>query len=78
MTPFVEPPLPPPPPRAREVRLSWTETAKDRWNSEIEGLVRKVENLDWDAARTTLEDRIANIWAKAMRRTREELPDTEY
>jgi len=36
-----------PPPVAREVRTGLVETAKDRWNGEVESLVRRVQATDW-------------------------------
>ena len=40
------------------------ETAKDRWNGEVEGLVRRVQGVDWRSAREGLEDRLTSAWRK--------------
>ena len=40
------------------------ETAKDRWNGEVEGLVRRVQGVDWRGAREELEDRLMSAWGK--------------
>ncbi|KAK0613494.1 hypothetical protein B0T14DRAFT_569531 [Immersiella caudata] len=42
---------------ARE-RTHFLETAKDRWNSEIEGAVRWVQNKDWVSVREDAEERL--------------------
>ena len=61
---LVEPDLVPvdDPPRFRARRVSWTETWKDRWNAEVEGLVRGVQETDWDAVRATIEGRVRGVW----------------
>ena len=41
-----------------------TETLKDRWNAEVEGLVRRVEETDWNQVRARWESRIGTVWAK--------------
>jgi hypothetical protein len=41
-----------------------TETLKDRWNAEVEGLVRRVEETDWNQVRARWESRIGAVWAK--------------
>jgi len=57
------PPLPEPP--AYDVRkVSLTETLKDRWNAEIEGLVRRAEETDWNAVRERWEGRLGSVWGK--------------
>lgn len=59
-------PLPPiPDPPAYEVRRAGlTEVLKDRWNSEIENLVRNVQTTDWNEKRELYEQRIANAWSR--------------
>jgi MICOS complex subunit MIC12 len=55
---IVQPEPPIPPPTAREARAGVIEFAKDRWNGEIEGLVRKVNNTDWNEVRSEWEGKI--------------------
>lgn len=40
------------------------ETAKDRWNGELEGLVRRVQTTDWRAEREQWEDRLGKVWGR--------------
>lgn len=57
------PPLPDPP--AYEVRRAGlAEELKDRWNREVEKLVRNVEETDWSAKRELYEERIKTVWRK--------------
>lgn len=46
------------PPRFRVKRVSWSETWKDRWNKEVESLVRGSQDVDWDFVRAGLEGRV--------------------
>jgi altered-inheritance-of-mitochondria protein 5 len=49
-------PIPPPPPTsAREARVSVFESAKDSWNAQIEGLVRKMQDTNWGIVRERVE-----------------------
>jgi MICOS complex subunit MIC12 len=59
-------PLPPPPetPAYHVRKVSLVETLKDRWNGEVEGLVRRVEETDWNKVRARWESRIGTVWAK--------------
>ncbi|RMZ90427.1 hypothetical protein DV736_g2342, partial [Chaetothyriales sp. CBS 134916] len=41
-----------------------TELLKDTWNAEVERLVRKVQETDWDAKRRDLENLAGNAWAQ--------------
>ncbi|EXJ62547.1 hypothetical protein A1O7_02985 [Cladophialophora yegresii CBS 114405] len=55
------PPLPDPP--AYEVRRAGlAEQVKDRWNREVEKLVRNVQQTDWTAAREDAEQRLVSLW----------------
>ncbi|EXJ80015.1 hypothetical protein A1O3_08301 [Capronia epimyces CBS 606.96] len=55
------PPLPDPP--AYEVRRAGlVEELKDRWNSEIERLVRNFQETDWTEKRARLEEQAAVVW----------------
>lgn len=60
---IVEPPTPLPDPPAYEVRKAGlAEELKDRWNREVEKLVRNVQETDWSAKREVYEQRIASVW----------------
>ncbi|KIX09986.1 uncharacterized protein Z518_01067 [Rhinocladiella mackenziei CBS 650.93] len=57
------PPLPDPP--AYEIRRAGlTEELKDRWNREVEKLVRNFQEINWTQKRELYEDRIAAVWAR--------------
>ncbi|KAK4449090.1 hypothetical protein QBC34DRAFT_97986 [Podospora aff. communis PSN243] len=45
---------------ARE-RTHFLETAKDRWNAEVEGAVRWVQNKDWTSVREDAEERFLGV-----------------
>ena len=44
-------------PRYVVKRANWVETWKDRWNSEVEGAVRWVQNVEWRKVREGVEGR---------------------
>ncbi|KAI9712566.1 MAG: hypothetical protein M1812_006875 [Candelaria pacifica] len=71
LTSIVEPLPPIPPPTAREQRTSFVETAKDRWNDEVEGAVRRLQRTDWSALRIRLEDKVSAFWGTGMEKGRE-------
>lgn len=62
---IVDPPPLTSPPVAREVRAGLIETGKDRWNREIESLVRKVQTTDWHAVRDDAEEKIVAVYRRA-------------
>lgn len=43
---------------------TFVQRAKDRWNAEVEGVVRWASTKDWTAAREDAEFAAANIWAR--------------
>lgn len=59
-------PLPPLPetPAYDVQKIGMVETLKDRWNREVETLVRRVEETDWNQVRARWESRIGTVWAK--------------
>lgn len=48
-----------------EDKGSFLRRAKDRWNTEVEGVVRWASTKDWTAAREDAEFAAANVWARA-------------
>ena len=59
----IEPPAPVPDPPPYEVkRAGLTEELKDRWNSEIERMVRKIQTTNWQEQREIYEQKISNAW----------------
>ncbi|KAI1331731.1 hypothetical protein F5Y16DRAFT_242523 [Xylariaceae sp. FL0255] len=62
-------PLPPilPPTRAQIAaaeRANFIDTAKDRWNAEVENAVRKAQTTDWDEVREGLETAVGRLWVR--------------
>jgi len=67
-------PLPPPRSRAelaREERSTLVETAKDRWNDEIENAVRWVQKTDWNEVREGVEGAVTRLFDGPAQRSRE-------
>ncbi|TKA24714.1 hypothetical protein B0A50_05702 [Salinomyces thailandicus] len=64
-----------PPPVSREVRAGMWETAKDRWNAELEGNVRKLQSTDWSAVGYRLEESVSSAWRRAFEKGREVAPE---
>lgn len=50
----------------RKPRASFTEDLKTRWNTEVEGAVRRVQTTDWVAVREDAEGVVAGLWGKAF------------
>jgi altered-inheritance-of-mitochondria protein 5 len=48
-------------PAYREVPVGLAEMAKDRWNRELEGAVKKVYGTDWRKVRESAEDRLGGL-----------------
>ncbi|KAF2004965.1 hypothetical protein P154DRAFT_425473 [Amniculicola lignicola CBS 123094] len=51
-------------PVARELPVGLAEMAKDRWNREVEGVVRRVYGTDWTGVREGMEDRLGAVVRK--------------
>lgn len=66
-----------PQPIDREVRIGLLETAKDRWNAELEKNVRTLQTADWTAARVRLEEKVSGLWRTAFEKTREGVKEVE-
>lgn len=67
----IEPLTPEPPSTTREARVSVVESAKDRWNSEIEGLVKKAQTTDWNEVGGRMADGVSSLWSKASEKAKE-------
>jgi altered-inheritance-of-mitochondria protein 5 len=61
LTNVVAPPPPAPEPRPKEVEVGLVEMAKDRWNRELEGVVRRVYETDWRRVGERVEDRVRGL-----------------
>jgi MICOS complex subunit MIC12 len=46
---------------------SLAEVLKERWNAEVEGMVRRVEETDWREVRERWERRGVNIWRNVVK-----------
>ncbi|KAK5675953.1 hypothetical protein LTS10_011242 [Elasticomyces elasticus] len=69
---IVDGPLQPLPYSApREVQAGLLETVKDRWNSELEGNVKKIQSTDWDGVRNQMEEGVSRVWRRAFQKSRE-------
>ena len=73
-------PLPPPQSRAelaREERSTLVETAKDRWNAEVENAVRWVQQTDWNNVRESMEGNAARLLGGGLQKSREGIEQAE-
>ncbi|KAH7026287.1 uncharacterized protein B0I36DRAFT_352173 [Microdochium trichocladiopsis] len=65
----IDPQPPVLPPTRTEVaaieRANFVESAKDRWNAEIEGAVRWAQTKDWDEVREGVETALGRLWNRA-------------
>jgi altered-inheritance-of-mitochondria protein 5 len=52
----------------REDRIGVVERAKDRWNEEITGAVRWMQNVKWDVVRDCMENGVTRAWGKLKER----------
>ena len=68
---IVEPKPTTPEPINREVRIGLLETAKDRWNAELEKNVRTLQEADWTAARLSVEEKVSSMWRSAFQKCME-------
>lgn len=71
----VDPQPLPPPPTNREVRAGLLETAKDRWNAELEREVRMVQRVDWRQVWGRMEEGVSSAYRMAFEKGREVVPD---
>jgi altered-inheritance-of-mitochondria protein 5 len=73
-------PLPPPQSRAelaREERSTLIETAKDRWNEEVENAVRWVQRTDWGEMREGMESAVSRLLGSGLQKSREGIEEAE-
>ncbi|KAK3671919.1 hypothetical protein LTR78_008285 [Recurvomyces mirabilis] len=68
---LVEPAPASPEPTAREVPAGLWETAKDKWNSELERGVKRIWSTDWDGARDQVEEGVSSVWRRTFAAARE-------
>lgn len=73
LTNIVDPQPPSPPPTARQVRGGFVDQAKDKWNSEIEGVARRIYDTDWNQVRADWEDRIWSVAAKPLKEAKDKI-----
>lgn len=64
-------PLPPVyPPTRTEIaaleRANFVDTAKDKWNAEVEREVRWIQNTDWNEVREGVETAVGRLWSRAL------------
>lgn len=52
--------------RLAEERHKLIDTAKGRWNAEVEHAARWAQTKDWEEVRDGLEDAVAGLWARAF------------
>lgn len=62
---------------AREERSTFAETAKDRWNEEIENAVRWVQRKDWGQVREGLEGSVARLLGGGLQKSRDGIDEAE-
>jgi altered-inheritance-of-mitochondria protein 5 len=72
--------LPPPQSRAelaREERSTLVETAKDKWNEEMENAVRWVHRTDWSEVREGMEGAVSRFLGTGLQKSRESIEEAE-
>jgi altered-inheritance-of-mitochondria protein 5 len=62
---------------ARQSRSTFTETAKDRWNDEVENAVRWVQSTDWNGVREGMEGAVARLLGLGLQKSREGIEEAE-
>ena len=75
LTNVVEPLAQLPPATSREINAGLWETAKDRWNAELESGVHRLQQADWSAIREQMEEGVSSVYRRAFEKTREVVPD---
>lgn len=61
----------------RQSRETFVETAKDRWNGEIENTIRWVQTTDWNRVREGMEGAVARMLGLGLEKSREGIEDAE-
>lgn len=62
---------------ARQSRSTFTETAKDSWNDEVENAVRWVQTTDWNGMREGMEGAVARLLGLGLQKSREGIEEAE-
>lgn len=62
---------------ARHSRETFVETAKDRWNGEIENAIRWVQTADWNGVREGMEGAVARMLGLGLEKSRKGIEDAE-
>lgn len=57
----------------REVDAGLWATAKDKWNSELQSNVRRLQEVDWTAVGQRIEGGMERVWRKAFEKGKEEI-----
>ncbi|KAF7194716.1 hypothetical protein HII31_03978 [Pseudocercospora fuligena] len=68
---IVAPQQPLPPPTNRQVQAGLLETAKDKWNAELERNVKTLQQYDWTAAFERVEESAGNLIRRAFDKGKE-------
>lgn len=71
LTNIVEPIPPILEPAERTVRIGLLETAKDRWNAQLESEVKRLQNVDWPGVRDQMEEGVSRVWRRAFEKSRD-------
>jgi altered-inheritance-of-mitochondria protein 5 len=66
-----------PKPATREVQMGLVETAKDKWNKELEENVRRLQRQDWAGIRDRMEEGVASVWRRAFEKGKEGLEEVQ-
>jgi altered-inheritance-of-mitochondria protein 5 len=62
---------------AREERISLVETAKDRWNEEVENAVRWVQKKNWTEVREDMESAVSKRLSGGLQKSRDGIEEAE-
>ena len=53
------------------MRVGLWETAKDKWNAELDESVRRLQSVDWADVTTGLEEKVSAVYRRAFQKSRE-------
>ena len=57
------------------VKAGLLETAKDRWNAQLESEVKKLQRVDWSGVREQMEEGVSSVYRRMFEKGREVVPD---